>query len=83
MIWMLAYAAVGGIWHVPRVLLMSTNNHIGLSGWYLASAVISIALAWVMGIVWNVNGVAAAMFLSEAFIAFICIRLALLSFAGK
>jgi O-antigen/teichoic acid export membrane protein len=80
MIWMLAYAAVAGIWHVPRVLLMSTNNHIGLSGWYLAAAILSVALAWAMGAIWSVNGVGAAMFLSEAFIALICVHLAKRSF---
>ncbi len=77
---LLAYAAVGGFWHVPRVLLMATNKHIGLSGWSLAAGVLSIALAWALGQAWQVNGVGVAMLLSEAFIAAICVHLANRSF---
>lgn len=77
---LLAYAAVGGFWHVPRVLLMSTNKHIGLSGWSLAAGALSVALAWALGQAWQVNGVGMAMLLSEAFIAVICVHLANRSF---
>lgn len=77
---LLAYAAIGGFWHVPRVLLMATNKHIGLSGWSLAAGVLSIALAWALGQAWQVNGVGVAMLLSEAFIAVICVHLANRSF---
>lgn len=77
---LLAYAAVGGLWHVPRVLLMATNKHMGLSGWSLAAGGLSVALAWVLGRAWQVNGVGAAMLLSEAFIAAICVHLANRSF---
>ena len=74
---LLTYAAVGGFWHVPRVLLMSTNQHVSLSGWSIVAAVASVALGWVLGEVWEVDGVALSMLLSEALIATICIRLAL------
>ncbi len=74
---LLAYAAVGGFWHVPRVLLMSTNQHVSLSGWSIVAAVASVALGWILGIVWEVDGVAFSMLLSEAFIAAICIHLAM------
>lgn len=77
---LLAYAAVGGFWHVPRVLLMATNKHIGLSGWSLTAGVLSIALAWALGQAWQVNGVGVAMLLSEVFIAAICVHLANRSF---
>lgn len=73
---LLAYAAVAGFWHVPRVLLMATNKHIGLSGWSLAAGGLSVGLAWVLGQAWQINGVGAAMLLSETFIAIICIHLA-------
>ena len=75
MAWLLAYAAVGGIWHVPRVLLMATNQHIGLSGWSLGAGVLCVALSWGLGQVWNLNGVGAAMLFSESLIAGICVFL--------
>lgn len=76
MAWLLAYAAVGGVWHVPRVLLMATNQHIGLSGWSLGAGILCVALSWILGTIWNLNGIGAAMLFSEAFNAGICIVLA-------
>lgn len=74
--WMLAYAAIGGIWHVPRTLLLSTNQHIGLAGWSLAAGGLSVSLAWAFGVLWHLNGVVAAMLVSEGFIAMVCGTLA-------
>src|SRR5450631_358750 len=82
MLWMLAYASISGIWHVPRVLLLSTNQHIGLAGWSLAAGALSVLLAWVFGREWQIEGVAAAMLVSECFIAFVCVYLAHRSFDG-
>ncbi len=76
MLLMLLYAAVSGIWHVPRVLLMATNQHINLAYWSLASAVLTITLAWLMGNLFDLSGVVAAMLMSEFFIAAVCIWLA-------
>lgn len=81
MAWLLAYAAVGGIWHVPRTLLMATNQHIGLSGWLLFSGILAVSLAWLLGTFWQVDGIGAAMLISESFIAAICIYLARRAFA--
>jgi O-antigen/teichoic acid export membrane protein len=77
MVWMLAYAAISGLWHVPRVLLLSTNQHIGLAGWSLAAGGLSVTLAWVFGREWQLEGVSAAMLTSECLIAFVCNYLAL------
>ena len=77
---LLVYAAIGGFWHVPRVLLMSTNRHVGLSGWSLATGLVCVGLAWLLGRQWQSEGVAAAMLLSELFIAAVCIYLANRSF---
>lgn len=76
MLLMLFYAAVGGFWHVPRVLLMATNLHIGLAYWTLAAAGSSILLAWMLSAVWQLNGIVLAMLLSELFIAIACTWLA-------
>jgi O-antigen/teichoic acid export membrane protein len=73
MIWMLAYAAVGGTWHIPRILLLSTNQHVGLGGWSITVAALSILLAWGFGALWQLNGIGFAMFVSEGLIASICI----------
>jgi O-antigen/teichoic acid export membrane protein len=73
MIWMLAYAAVGGVWHVPRILLLSTNQHVGLAGWSIIVGGLSIAFAWAFGTVWQINGIGVSMFVSEAIIASVCI----------
>jgi O-antigen/teichoic acid export membrane protein len=75
MMWMLAYATIGGIWHVPRVLLLSTNQHVDLAGWSIAAGVLAVLLTWLFATALQVNGVGVAMLISETFIAAICIYL--------
>lgn len=76
MLLMLLYAAVAGVWHIPRVLLMATNQHVGLAYWSLAAAVLSVGLAWLLSGAMQLNGVVLAMLLSELFIAIACACLA-------
>lgn len=76
MLLMLLYAAVAGTWHIPRVLLMATNQHINLAYWSLATGVLAVGLAWLMGSAFHLNGVATAMLMSELFIAIVCAWLA-------
>lgn len=76
MLLMLLYAAVGGVWHIPRVLLMATNQHINLAYWSLATGILTVALAWLMGSIFHLNGVVTAMLISELFIAVVCAWLA-------
>jgi O-antigen/teichoic acid export membrane protein len=73
---LLAYAAVCGSWHVPRVLLMATNQHIGLAQWSLLSAAAAFALAYGLGRVMGIDGVGLGMLLAEALIAGLCLVLA-------
>jgi O-antigen/teichoic acid export membrane protein len=73
---LLAYAAVAGSWHVPRVLLQSTNQHIGLAQWSLAGAVLAVVATVVLQKPLGIEGVCLAMLLAEAFMALVCIRLA-------
>lgn len=40
------YAAAAGAWHVPRVLLLSTNEHRALAWPYLAASAAALPLAW-------------------------------------
>jgi O-antigen/teichoic acid export membrane protein len=76
MLLMLLYAAAGGIWHIPRVLLMATNQHVGLAYWSLAAGALTVGLAWLMGSAFHLNGVVTAMLMSELFIAIVCAWLA-------
>jgi O-antigen/teichoic acid export membrane protein len=76
MLLMLLYAAVAGVWHVPRVLLMATNQHVGLAYWALAAAMLCVGLAWLLAATLQLNGVVVAMLLSELFIAIACAWLA-------
>jgi hypothetical protein len=72
MVLMLLYAAVGGMWHVPRVLLMATNQHIELALWSVVVGGVSVGLAWSIGMALQLNGVAAAMLIGELLIAIVC-----------
>jgi polyferredoxin len=76
MLLMLLYAAVGGLWHIPRVLLMATNQHVGLAYWSILAGMLSVGLAWLMGRELQLNGVGVAMLMSELFIAIVCSLLA-------
>lgn len=72
MAWLLAYAAVCGSWHVPRVLLMATNQHIGLAQWSLLAAGLAFGLSYFLGKVWLVSGIGLGMLLAESAIAILC-----------
>jgi O-antigen/teichoic acid export membrane protein len=76
MLLMLVYAAVAAAWHVPRILLTSTNEHSQLALWSTGVAAISLILAIPLCRAWNLVGLAAAMLLSELTLAAICARLA-------
>jgi len=73
---MLVYAAVGGAWHVPRGLLMATNQPMKIAKWSLIVSFIVVMLSWWFGTYLQLNGVVVAMLISELFIAFISTRLA-------
>jgi len=74
---MLTYAAVGGLWHVPRVLLMATNQHAGLAYWSIIASGIAVAMAFGLGSTYELPGIGVAMLVGEIFIAVISAWLAL------
>jgi O-antigen/teichoic acid export membrane protein len=80
MVCMLLYAALGGSWHIPRVLLMATNQHAPLAHWSIAGGAITVALAWLLGKDHALTGVALGMLLGELVIALVCLRLAMRMF---
>ena len=73
---MLCYAAIAGMWHVPRVFLMSTNQHTTLAAWCLVGGVACVLLAWGIGRSMELNGIALAMLLAELAVAAVCFGLA-------
>jgi len=76
MLLMLIYAAIGGVWHLPRGLLMATNQPMKIAQWSLVVGFLVVLLAWWFGRYWQLNGVAAAMLISELLIAIISTQLA-------
>ena len=76
MLILLAYAAVVGVWHVPRVLLLSTNQHSDLAQWSLAGAALSVLCTIALQAPWGMTGACVAMLISELAMAGQCIRLA-------
>jgi len=76
MLCMLIYAAVCGVWHVPRILLMATNQHSNLAYWTLIVGLISFGFSWLFGHFIGLLGVIVAMVLSEFLIAIVCSYLA-------
>ena len=76
MLALLVYAAVGGLWHIPRILLMATNQHIELAQWSVLIAVLMLGVAYALAHLMGLPGVGFAMLLSEATLAAICVHLA-------
>jgi O-antigen/teichoic acid export membrane protein len=76
MLMMMLYAAVSGIWHIPRVLLMATNQHMALASWSILAGLLLVGLSWLMGSEFRLNGIGAAMLVSELSIAIVCTCLA-------
>jgi len=65
----LAFAAatfIGGLWHVPRVLLLSTNCHDRLGWIYLALSAFAVATAWIAARTIGTIGVVITMVVLEA-----------------
>lgn len=76
MLILLGYAAIAGTWHVPRVLLQSTNQHIGLAQWSLVGAVVAMGAAYLLQGPLGIEGVCLAMLTSELLMAVVCLKLA-------
>lgn len=79
---LMLYAAVAGLWHVPRVLLMSTNQHGLLAVWAVLAGALCVVLSASFGPPLGLMGVGGAMLLSELLVALACGVLALRSIPG-
>lgn len=76
-LWFAAATLVGGLWHVPRVLLLSTNCHARLGVLFLAVSVLGVMVAaGAIGFM-GATGAVLSMLLSESVMAGASIALAL------
>jgi len=73
---LLAYAAVGSAWHVPRTLLTATNQHASLAFWFALTAALGVGLAAFGAHTEGLMGVSLAILFVEILIAAICMLLA-------
>lgn len=71
------YAALAGAWHVPRVLLLATNQHAALAWPFLAASLAVLAPAYGLAQTWQLHGVLLAMCLLEAAMLALTLHLAL------
>lgn len=78
----MVYSAVAGAWHVSRVLLMATNEHVGLALPCLAASLLALPLAWVAAQAAGLIGVVAAMLVLELVLLVLCSQLARRLFAA-
>lgn len=62
----MVYAAIAGGWHVPRVLLLSTNEHRALAWPFLVASAACLPLAWLLARSFGLIGIMAAMLALEA-----------------
>ena len=76
MLILLVYAAAAGTWHIPRVLLLSTNQHVGLAQWSLLGAAVAVLATFLLEKPMGIDGVCIAMLLSEVLMAVVCVRMA-------
>jgi O-antigen/teichoic acid export membrane protein len=73
---MLAYAAVAGMWNLPRVMMLATNRHTGLALGVLLASALSLAVAAAFATRWGLEGVGIALLTTEVAIAVFSARLA-------
>lgn len=63
---------LGGLWHVPRTLLLSTNSHISISIHYLCASVALLSLGWAGFSLLGEMGLLMALSVFEAYMIFVC-----------
>ena len=72
MVFMLLYAVIASIAHVPRTFLLATNQHSNLANWTLVSAVLVIGLSLILGNRMGLIGFCIAMIISELLLLLVC-----------
>ncbi|MCO5397478.1 lipopolysaccharide biosynthesis protein [Ralstonia soli] len=76
----LLYAAIAGAWHIPRVILMATNQHSRLGIVFLVLSVLALLSADVLGTRHQIMGLVVAMVLGELLAMVACFWIAATTF---
>lgn len=71
----LCYAALAGMWHIPRVILLATNQHSRLGVVALVISAAALGVAFVLGTHYQIMGLVTAMIIGEALSMAVCIWL--------
>lgn len=79
----LCYAAIAGLWHIPRVILLATNQHSRLGVASLVLSAAALGIAFVLGARYDIMGLVAAMIIGEALAMAVCLRLTARTFLSK
>jgi len=79
----LCYAAVAGLWHIPRVVLLATNQHSRLGVAALSLSALSLLAAWVLGTQMQIMGLVAAMIGGEILAMSVCLWLTARTFLSR
>lgn len=75
MLMMVSYAAVSGMGHISRTLLLSTNRHSALAVCITVLSALLFGLSIVLGEMFGLTGVGVSMLLTESIASLICIWL--------
>lgn len=62
----------GGLWHVPRILLLAINKHISISINYIGAAFVLLTIVWCFGSLYGMDGVLMSMALFEIYMLIAC-----------
>lgn len=79
----LLYAAIAGTWHIPRVILMATNQHSALGAAFLLISVLALLCAQVLGTRHQIMGLVMAMVVGELLAMVACFWFAATTFLSR
>ncbi|MBV8157452.1 MAG: hypothetical protein JO278_07335, partial [Dyella sp.] len=79
----LLYAAIAGIWHIPRVILMATNQHSRMGIAFLVISVLALLCGQVLGASQQIMGLVMAMIIGELLAMAVCFWLAATTFLSR
>lgn len=77
------YAALAGLWHIPRVILLATNQHARLGVAALLVSASSLLLAFALGTHYQIMGLVVAMIAGEVVAMSVCFWLTARTFLSR
>jgi O-antigen/teichoic acid export membrane protein len=79
----LLYAAIAGVWHIPRVILLATNQHSRLGIASLVISVLALLCAQMLGSRHQIMGLVTALIAGELMAMLVCFWLAATTFLSR